>query len=353
MSARKSYVSLLCLTLCVSVLGGCASSKTTAATSAVDQAEVNAQQQGPYVERAAAKAMMKRLAAQGLDIDDVRSTLAQAKRQDSILEAMSRPAEKRLTWGQYRKIFIQPKRIQRGVAFWQENREALEQASRQFQVPPEIIVAIIGVETHYGRITGNYRVLDALATLGFDYPKRSPFFLKELEQYFLLTNEEGIDPTSLKGSYAGAMGYGQFMPSSFRAYAVDFDRDGHRNIWTDRTDAIGSVANYFTSHGWIPGGEVISNVVLEKTPDEQWVNAGLKPKVTLAEWARRGVNTHDGLNPQQKATLMKLTAEDGDHYWLGLHNFYVITRYNHSPLYAMAVYELSQDIKKSYERQAK
>ncbi|TCK05910.1 lytic murein transglycosylase B [Marinobacterium mangrovicola] len=297
-----------------------------------------------YADRPEAKALYETLEAEGFERDYLRSVLDDAKQQESILKAMSRPAEKRLTWGEYRNIFIQPKRIERGVKFWQEHADTLARAEAEYGVPAEVIVAIIGVETHYGRIMGNYRVLDALATLGFDYPRRSEFFLGQLEDYLRMTREESIEPGTLKGSYAGAMGYGQFIPSSFRHYAIDFDGDGHRNIWSNPVDAIGSVANYFAEHGWKSGEPVRANVVMGTPADPEWINAGLKPEVSLAQWRERDIRTHKGLDMDQPATLMRLEMEDGDHYWFGLHNFYVITRYNHSRLYGMAVYELSQAI---------
>lgn len=289
--------------------------------------------------------VVTQLVAEGFAAEEVRAVLAKAKRQESILEAISRPAERRLTWGEYRKIFVEPRRIKQGVAFWNKHEAALKRAEETYGVPAEIIVSIIGVETRYGRIMGRYRVLDALATLGFDYPKRADFFRGQLVQFLQMTREEQLDPTQPQGSYAGAMGYGQFIPSSFRDFAVDFDADGKRDIWKNEVDAIGSVANYFSQHGWKAGEPVRSNVVINQEADPDWFNADLKPELTLAQWAERGIATSRELDPQQPATLMELTMEDGEHYWFGLHNFYVITRYNHSRLYAMAVYELSQAIK--------
>ncbi len=302
-----------------------------------------------YEEHPLADEVVSTLEAEGFDAAEIRKVLAKAERKDSILEAISRPAERRLTWGEYRKIFIEPKRISQGVEFWNEQAETLARAEETYGVPAEIIVAIIGVETRYGRIMGRYRVLDALATLGFDYPKRADFFRGQLIDFLRMTREESLDPIDPIGSYAGAMGYGQFIPSSFRDFAVDFDNDGKRNIWTNKVDAIGSVAHYFQAHGWKAGEPVRSNVVMNKAADESWFNAGLKPEVSLAEWAERGIATRKDLALEQPATLMELTMEDGEHYWFGLHNFYVITRYNHSRLYAMAVYELSQEIKQARE----
>jgi len=272
----------------------------------------------------------------------VRSVLAKAERKQSILDAISRPAEKRLDWGEYRAIFIEPKRIAQGVEFWKEHRTTLERAQQTYGVPPEIILAIMGVETRFGRITGNYRVLDALATLGFDFPRRAEFFRGQLADYFRLVRAEGVDPESLKGSYAGAMGYGQFIPSSFLAYAVDFDGDGHKDIWDNPTDAIGSIANYFAKHNWREGEPVIASPVFDDANVEDLVNQDLKPELTLLEWSEKGVTPREALNGEMKATLMRLSSGEKNEYVLGLHNFYVITRYNHSRLYAGAVYELSQ-----------
>lgn len=298
-----------------------------------------------YAAHPQAQAFIAEMEKEGFSPSYVTSVLSQARRQESILKAMSRPAEKRLNWGEYRSIFIQPKRVNQGVKFWNENRTALERAEKEYGVPSEIIVAIIGVETRYGRITGSYRVIDALATLGFDYPKRSKFFLGQFKEYLHLVREEKVEFTSLKGSYAGAMGYGQFIPSSFRNFAVDFDGDGQRDIWKNKTDAIGSVANYFARHHWKAGEEVVSSVVFNNPAQDEWFSKGLKPELTLAQWKEKGVSTQASLPLDSPATLMRMTIKDGEQYWFGLHNFYVITRYNHSRLYAMAVFRLSEQIK--------
>ncbi len=308
---------------------------------------------GSYVDYPRAQLFIDEMKKAGFSESYLRETLAKAKRQQSILKAISRPAEKSLTWGEYRKIFIESKRISQGVKFWQENQETLALAEKTYGVPAEIIVSIIGVETRYGRITGSYRVLDALATLGFDYPRRSEFFLGQLKEYLHLVKEENVDITSLKGSYAGAMGYGQFIPSSYRNFAVDFDNDGKRDIWKNKKDAIGSVANYFAEHKWKPGEPVISAVSFAQTADESWFSKGRKgliPNQTISDWQQRGVNAQLDLSPEGKAILMRLKMGKDDQYWLGLHNFYVITRYNHSKLYAMAVYRLSEQIKMAYEK---
>ena len=298
--------------------------------------------QAGYDSHADAQKLIDELQQDGFDPAYVRSVLAKAERKESILEAISRPAEKRLDWGEYRAIFIEPKRVAQGLEFWQEHRETLERAEQQYGVPPEIILAIMGVETRFGRITGSYRVLDALATLGFDFPRRAEFFRGQLADYFRLVRAEGVDPESLKGSYAGAMGYGQFIPSSFLAYAVDFDGDGRRDIWDNPVDAIGSIANYFAEHGWRKGEAVIADPVFNDASVDELVNQDLKPELTLVQWSEKGVTPREALNADMKATLMRLSSGEKNEYVLGLHNFYVITRYNHSRLYASAVYELSQ-----------
>jgi len=301
-----------------------------------------------YVGHPEAKIWLEKMKAEGFSEDYLTRILANARRQDSIIKAMSRPAEKRLNWEQYRDIFVQPKCVEQGVAFWQENQAALSRAAETYGVPEEIIVAIIGVETRYGRITGSYRVVDALATLGFDYPKRGSFFQGQLTEYLRMVQEEQLDFAALKGSYAGAMGYGQFIPSSFRAYAVDFDGDGKRDIWNNRVDAIGSVANYFAQHKWRAGEAVLAPVVFNQQAQDDWFNQSLKPTMSLGEWRKQGASAPLKFDDAALATLMKLELNQGEQYWFGLHNFYVITRYNHSRLYAMAVYRLSEQIRAAY-----
>ncbi len=300
-----------------------------------------------YEEHPAALAIVDELVLEkGFEREPLLALFADARRQDSILEAIARPAEKTKPWYEYRQIFLTDKRIDGGRSFHKEHRETLERAERELGVPAEIIVAIIGVETYYGRITGSYRVLDALSTLAFEYPKRSPFFTKELINYLLLTREQGVDPRVLKGSYAGAMGYGQFMPSSYRNYAIDFDDDGAIDIWNNPVDAIGSVANYFKAHGWQTGQAVVSPARAGGDVEERWFNAGLQPEHTVAEFAAAGIEAVDPVAADAKATAMRFELERGYEYWLGLHNFYVITRYNHSAMYAMSVYQLSQALQR-------
>lgn len=301
-----------------------------------------------YLSRAEVDAYIEELIQQhDFSRPELEEVLAAAERRQDIIDLMRRPAERRLNWHEYRKIFLDEQRIAGGVEFWQQNQATLERAEKEYGVAPEVIVAIIGVETRYGRVTGRHRVVDALMTLAFDYPPRASFFRKELTQFLLLAREEGKNPTSLTGSYAGAMGFGQFIPSSYRNYAVDFDRDGVRDIWQNRTDAIGSVANYFSRHGWRGAAQVTLPVQL-KAETEQLLdiaNQSLKPTHSIAEMAEMGVIV-DGLDPKARVLLLRLLGGDKPEYWLGFDDFYVITRYNHSRLYAMAVYQLGQEILK-------
>jgi len=297
-----------------------------------------------YHERDDVRAYVDELVREhGFDPQALLTLFSDAERKESILEAIARPAERRLAWHEYREIFLGESRIEQGLAFWREHAGTLERARQDYGVPPAVVVAIIGVETRYGRHTGSYRVLDALTTLGFDYPPRADFFLGELTEYLLLAREEGQDPTALKGSYAGAMGYGQFIPSSFRAYAVDYDGDGIRDIWNNPVDAIGSVANYFARHGWRPGDPVALPVTLERPAAAELANQGLTLTHSVAELASLGVRTGRA-DPQARAALYRMELEDGAEFWLGMHNFYVITRYNRSRLYALAVHQLGEAI---------
>lgn len=275
-----------------------------------------------------------------------------ARIHQKIIDAITRPAESK-PWYQYRPIFLGDKRIQGGVDFWNKNLAVLERAEHDFGVPAEIITAIIGVETFYGRNKGGYRVLDSLATLGFDYPKRSTFFRSELEEFLLMAREEKLDPLSVMGSYAGAMGQPQFIPSSFRSYAIDFDNDGKRDLWHNTADVIGSISNYFKRHGWSRGGPIASPATVNGTHIKALVNKGIKPHSSIQALQRQGVRSDDTLPLKTKAALVELEQKNGNEYWLGMNNFYVITRYNHSPLYAMAVYQLGQEIRKQRTDQAR
>ena len=296
-----------------------------------------------YSDHPSATALVNRVAKRGIDRDWLRSALSEATRQESILKAISRPAEKSKPWSEYQDIFLTERRAKEGIEFWRENKETLDRVSQDTGVPAEVIVAIIGVETYYGRITGGYRVIDALSTLAFDYPRRSPFFTKELEVFLELAYQSGLPLTELKGSYAGAMGLGQFMPSSYRAYAKDFEGDGVIDIWKNPNDAIMSVANYFVAHGWRPGAEVIT--AARFSGDPTLFDAGLKPKLSIEVLAVKGLTPVTEQSVDQLATPIQFDGKSGKEHWLGLHNFYVITRYNHSAMYAMAVHQLSQTLR--------
>ena len=278
----------------------------------------------------------------GFASEQLVSLFAEVERKQAILDAISRPAEKVKPWKDYRPIFITDKRIAQGVEFWKNNQAALEKAEAEYGVPPQFIVAIIGVETFYGGNTGSWRVMDALSTLAFDYPPRAPFFRKELREFLLLTREEQVDPITLKGSYAGAMGLPQFMPSSFRAYAVDFDGDGHIDIWNNPTDAIGSAASYFKQHGWAAGEPVVARAKVSGERFEEGLTVGLESQKNAGEMRALGWQFDKSVADQTAVTAFRLEGAEGDEYWLGLPNFYVITRYNRSVMYAMAVHQLSQ-----------
>lgn len=279
------------------------------------------------------------------DEAQLRALFAAARRSDEVLAKVSRPAEAK-PWHQYRSIFLTEERIRGGVEFWERHAEALSQASERYGVPAEVMIAILGVETFYGRLTGGHRVIDALATLAFDYPKRAPFFRGELESFLLLTRDQGVDPLSLSGSYAGAMGVPQFMPSSYLAYAVDFDGDGRTDIWSTPDDAIGSVGNYLARHGWEPGAPVVAPASVIDGRYQDLLKKGLEPSATVAALARYGVAPGAGLGPDTRVALVELAASpERNEYWLGLQNFYAITRYNRSPLYAMAVHQLAEAIR--------
>ncbi len=275
----------------------------------------------------------------------LRMLLKSAQSQPAIIEAMNKPAEKAKLWYEYRPIFITERRIHEGTEFWSAHRQALDQASVRSGVAPEYLAAILGVETYYGRLTGSYRVLDALATLAFDYPARAKFFRDELEQYLLLTRDAHLDPLSLKGSYAGAMGAPQFMPSNYRRYAVDADADGHIDLWTNWPDVCASVGNYLKEHGWNAGEPVLGEAAVadEKAGDLDGRKLALTD--TVASLMAKGVSFETQLPEDSPAILIAVDEADGVHWRVGYNNFYVITRYNHSALYAMAVYELAAALK--------
>jgi membrane-bound lytic murein transglycosylase B len=277
-----------------------------------------------------------------------RTALAQlfdrTQHRPEIIALMRRPAEAK-PWYVYRDIFLTEERIAAGAAYLETHDPLFQRAERDFGVDPVIIAAIIGVETHYGRNVGRHRVMDALATLAFDYPPRAPFFRSELEQFLLLSLEEGFDPLTVTGSYAGAMGVSQFIASSYRRYAVDGDGDGNRDLWSSPADVIASVANYFAEHGWRRGEPVAVRAAVRGSELASLLSAELRPHLTVAELGRKGVHPETGLPATAIATLIELENGTGMEYWIGLQNFYVITRYNHSPKYAMAVHQLGGAIR--------
>ena len=262
-----------------------------------------------------------------------------AEKKEKIINSMNRPAEKKFSWAQYKARLISPIRVNNGADFLQRFLPEFEKAEEKFGVPKEIIAAIIGIESSYGSITGRERVIDSLSTLAFDYPRRSNFFTKQLEHFLLLAREEKLDAFSMKGSYAGAMGYGQFIPSSYRSYAIDFDNDGMRNIVTNPVDAIGSVANYLSKHGWE------KNALIAEALDRNDVTSDFKTSLTLKD--------KDALELVSKTNLfdkkyLQINFEDSE-FWLGHKNLYVLSRYNRSSFYVMAVFLLSQEINYAFE----
>ncbi len=299
---------------------------------------------GDYADRDDVRAFIREMAGEGpFEEEELLSLFQDATYKQRIIDAISKSAEKTLSWAEYQDIFLKEGRRRAGISFMRDNRAVLSAAQDKYGVPPAIVAAIIGVETSYGRILGSYRVLDALTTLAFDYPPRAKFFRRELKEFILLAQEEKQAATELTGSYAGAMGMGQFMPSSYRMYAVDFDGDGFRDIWNNPTDAIGSVANYLYVHGWRKGGRITLEVVADGVPEDVF-NLSLELSKSVGELRAMGMTGAD-LNAAEMVSPMRLNGKQGEEYWLGLHNFYVITRYNHSRLYAMAVFQLSEGLR--------
>jgi membrane-bound lytic murein transglycosylase B len=273
-----------------------------------------------------------------------------AQLRPNFVAAMDRPREA-LPWFEYRKGFVTDERIRWGVAYWDQNRAALERAEREYGVPPEIILAIIGVETAYGRNKGQSNSLDALLTFSFSYPRRAPFFRRELEEFLLLTRELKTEPSRIAGSYAGALGIPQFMPSSYRAYAIDFDNDGRRDLFNSNADAIGSVANFLRQHGWSPG-QPVADPTVPDGPLYTWLaELGVKPLMPLKQWINYGIvplratPLVPDTDNDRMAALLLMRGETGPMYYLGYDNFYTITRYNRSQNYAMAVYDLGRGIR--------
>jgi membrane-bound lytic murein transglycosylase B len=279
----------------------------------------------------------------GFEKKSLAALMAKARYRQEIIDSADRPYEDK-PWHIYRPLFVTEERIKDGVTFWEKHAKLLQRAEKIYGVPPQIIVATIGVETKYGKFMGNYLVLDALTTLAFTYPKRQRLFLSQLESYMLLLSEEDIDPEKTMGSYAGAIGKPQFMPGSYRAYAVDFDGDGRRDLLNNSADAIGSVANFYRKHGWHKGDLVALPATVSGNNYQRYLNMELEPTTTVAELGNAGVQIKQQLPIFTKCNLIEFDVGDSKEYWLGFHNFYVITHYNHNNQYAMAVYQLSQKI---------
>jgi membrane-bound lytic murein transglycosylase B len=294
---------------------------------------------------------LKMQAKHHFDATQVETLLNNTTVYDSILTSISKPAEKK-PWHQYRPIFLDKSRIQEGVKFWKKYDAALNKAQQRYGVPPEIIIALLGAETRYGKITGNYLVLDALTTLAFYYPPRNKFFQDELEQYLLMTRELKLDPKMFKGSYAGAIGAPQFMPSNYRLYAVDFAGNGKVDLMHNMVDVIGSVANYVKQHGWQANGIVAVPATITGNRYQTLNTDDIRLQLTLGDLAEYGVKPqYAPLADHLPARLIVLGTSTGLDYWLGLNNFYVLTLYNRSTNYAMAVYELAQAIRADYMAQ--
>ncbi len=306
---------------------------------------------GDYRDRADVAAFIVQMASRSdYSEQELVELFSTVSKQDHLFELLNKPAEKELQWYQYRPIFIKEKRIDLGVKFWREHQQLLSEVSTKTGVPEQIIIAVIGVETFYGIYKGKDPVLDSLVTLAFDYPKRGEFFTHELEQFLLLVKEQNLDPVGLLGSYAGAMGMPQFISSSYRSYAVDFDGDGQANLFDSVADITASVANYFVKHGWRANEAIAGPLTALENNTIDKLEPGVKPVYKWSDLAQNGLQSNTELDPDTAVALVKLEQRNQPEYWAGLQNFYVITRYNHSELYAMAVYQLSLLIKARMER---
>jgi membrane-bound lytic murein transglycosylase B len=304
---------------------------------------------GDYRYRADVEDFIRKVAASSeYNESELIELFSQVKNQRQLFERMDKPAEI-LEWHQYRKIFLTDKRINAGIKFWKENRVLISQVEKDFQIPAEIIVAIVGIETFYGQYKGKSPVFDTLVTFAFDYPKRAEFFTRELEQFLILSKENQLDTRAVMGSYAGAMGMPQFIASSYRSYAVDGDGDGKANLFESKADILTSVANYFKKHGWVEGQPIAYPISLQAKKSNKKIKPSMKPDHSWKDLVAAGFSSKAALDDGLQVALLKFEQEDHAEYWAGLQNFYVITRYNHSPLYAMAVYQLSQKLKQGVE----
>jgi len=307
-----------------------------------------------YGPRDDVRAFAAEIAAEtGLDRTKVERWLAGARFQPRIVALMSKPIVAPPKWFEYAPPFLSSARIADGVAWWRANADALARAEAKWGVPPEIVVAIVGIETNYGRLLGSFRVIDALATLAFDYPRRAPFFRGELKEFLLLSREQDFSPFTPKGSFAGAMGVPQFMPGSVRRYAVDFDGDARIDLWTSGPDVVGSVANYLARHDWKPGGVTIVPAAIDADARDgvlRKLDGGLSERRALDAWAADGVRPAMPVGPADEPVGLLLLEESdgGASTWIAGPNFYVVTRYNRSRLYATAVIRLAEAIKAAY-----
>jgi membrane-bound lytic murein transglycosylase B len=287
----------------------------------------------------------------GFDRGQLHVLFSKIQLSQSVVRAITAPATAK-PWHEFRPLFVDEQRISGGVQFWKDNADTLARAHDVFGVPEGIIVSLIGIETRYGRVTGGHKVVEALSTLAFDLDNRPEFFRSELEQFLLLAREQQWDAAGITGSYAGAMGMPQFMPSSYRRYAVDFDGDGHIDLWHSTPDVIGSVANYLHLFGWKSGEPIVTPARIESVDPQPLIDLGLQPSMTLNQWRMRGVEDMSGHNAELNAALFQLDLVGGPEFWLGFDNFYALLQYNRSRNYVMAVYDLAREIKRERERLA-
>jgi membrane-bound lytic murein transglycosylase B len=279
----------------------------------------------------------------GFDAAELTRLLSAVKPNKGVQKAIAAPSTAR-PWYEFRPLFLDQWRIENGVKFWDEHAKVLARARAEFGVPEAVIVSIIGIETRYGTRTGSFKTLDALYTLAFDADNRPAYFRGELEQYFLLCRERGWDPAAISGSFAGALGLPQFMPSSYRRYAIDYDGDGQVDLWGNAEDAIGSVASYLKQFGWRDGELVVAPVRLDGTDADSLIAAGLKPSLTVDEWRGKGVRPLGDAPGKAAAALFRLDLLGGAEYWLGFDNFWALLQYNRSRNYAMAVHQLALEL---------
>ena len=324
---KKTLILILCLFVCLSSL-------------AESQAE-----HSPYLERQEVKDYISYLSSKhDLEESMILELFSHASHQEKVIRIMNSQPEGTWTWSKYRKKIVEDKsRLESGKQFIETYKEELLKAEDLYGVPAEIIASIIGIETRYGKVTGNTLVLDSLMTLSFDYPRREKFFKVQLEEFLLLSFEENLDPLSVKGSIAGAMGYGQFMPDSYRKYAVDFDQDGTRDILNNPIDAIGSVANFLSKKGnWKPNTPIA--VKAKKIKEDVKFRSSFKPYLTSINLEQIGLKPLEDVVGNLKFVPVELSLEERKEYWLGFDNYHSLSRYNRSKFYIMAVFEFSKDL---------